>query len=81
MIIDDGTQINKSVRPAKDLRTLKGIYGGNGEFIRIKDVTNEWTNKYMFSDVGKNQMYDTLKRANYGNDEINIILALMDEIR
>lgn len=41
MIIDDG-HVFKCVRPAKDVKQLKDIYGGNGEFVRIKDVTEEY---------------------------------------
>lgn len=42
MIIDGGEQVFKCVRPAKDIKQLKYIYGGNGEFVRIKDVTNDY---------------------------------------
>lgn len=42
MIIDGGENVFKCVRPAKDVKQLKDIYGGNGEMVRIKDVTEEY---------------------------------------
>ncbi len=42
MIIEDGNHVFKCVRPAKDIKQLKYIYGGNGDFVRIKDVTAEY---------------------------------------
>ena len=39
MIIEDGERVFKCVRPAKDINQVKQIYGGNGDFVRIKDVT------------------------------------------
>ncbi len=41
MIIDDG-HVFKCVRPAESVKQLKYIYGGNGEMVRIKDVTEEY---------------------------------------
>lgn len=42
MIIDSKDSVFKCVRPAKDVKQLKYIYGGNGEMVRIKDVTEEY---------------------------------------
>lgn len=39
MIIEDREHVFKCVRPARNVNELKKIYGGNGDFVRIKDVT------------------------------------------
>ena len=39
MIINDGEKVFKVCRGAKSVAALKKEYGGNGEFVRVKDVT------------------------------------------
>lgn len=78
MIIDDGTEVFKAIRPAKDLKSLKTQYGGNGEIIRIKDVTEYWTNNgLVFSDSGIDFLVKVLQQAQYGKTEIEMITALI----
>ena len=40
VIVDDGKEVFKSVCSAKSKRALRKIYGGNGDFIKVTDITN-----------------------------------------
>ena len=70
MIIDDNKSVFKCVRPAETKTALKKMYSGNGEFIRIKDVTEEQR-------INLDKLYDTLKKANYKEEEIDIIVSTL----
>ena len=79
--IDDRCgNVYKVVRPAKSLPEFKAYLEGNGEIVKIENVTKEWTEKYMCSAYGKNVMKETLTNARYGCEEISVILALMNMI-
>ena len=70
MIIDDSENVFKCVRPAETKKALTKMYGGNGEFIRIKEVTEEYK-------INLDKLYDTLKKANYKEEEIDIIISTL----
>ena len=40
-IIDDGTNVFKTVTAAKSKKELLNVYGGNGTFEKIKDITKD----------------------------------------
>ncbi len=76
MIIEDREHVFKCVRPARNVNELKKIYGGNGDFVRIKDVTQEYP-----LDV------DYLRRVlrgetigHFGETETDIICALVQRM-
>lgn len=71
-IIDDGWDVFKSMLAAEDEETLLKIYGGNGEFVRIKDVTcNHLT------DESPELLAKSLKSGGWGKAEIALIVALL----
>lgn len=73
MIIDSGETVFKCVRPAKDIKQLKYIYGGNGEMVRIKDVTEEYG-------IDLDYLRDVLlgkQIGHFGKVEIDLIIAIM----
>ncbi len=81
MIIDDGEQVFKAIRPAQNIKSLKAQYGGNGEFVRIKDVTEEWiTGGHLCTESGIDFLIKTLQKAQYGIQEIEIISSLIRTI-
>ena len=77
MIIKDGENAYVITRPAKDLKHLKSMYSGNGEFVRIKDVTEEWKDRLLLSADGIDTMQRTLKLAGYEQMERDIIVSLL----
>lgn len=76
MIIENGvydTTVYKAIRPAKDVKQLKQIYGGNGEFVRIKDVT-----EFYPIDLDTLRRVLTGKEAGkFGEVETDIIVSLV----
>ena len=65
-IVDDGTNVYKSLCTAKNKKELLEIYGGNGEFIKITDRTNEYFN-------------ETSAEKRWGEGETRLIVALLEE--
>lgn len=73
MIIDGGENVFKCVRPAKDVKQLKYIYGGNGEMVRIKDVTEEYG-------IDVSYLHDVLvgkRNGHFGEIEADIICTVL----
>lgn len=60
----------KLTRPAENARQFKNIFQGNGEMIKLTDVTEE-------TPISLSHLEKTLKRAEYGRREIEIIIALI----
>ena len=75
MIIDDG-HVFKCVRPAKDIKQLKEIYGGNGEFVRIKDVTEQYP---IDVDIIR-KVLQGQRAGTFGEVETDIICALVQRL-
>ncbi len=76
MIIDSGENVFKCVRPAKDIKQLKYIYGGNGEMVRIKDVTEEYG-------IDIEYLRDVLtgkRNGHFGEVETDIICSIVQRI-
>lgn len=73
-IVDDGENIFKTLTAAKSKKELLEIYGGNGTFEKIEDVTNEY-----FNEKTLEHLAETLTRARWGEGEINLICALLEE--
>lgn len=71
-IVDDGQNVFKTVTAAKNKKELLNVYGGNGKFEKIKDVTNNHP-------IDENKLDNTLKAAGYGQAEINLLTALLFE--
>lgn len=76
MIVDDGQNVFKAVRPAKDVKELKYIYGGNGEFVRIKDVTKD----YPIDTEYLRRVLRGKENGHFGEAETDIICALVGRI-
>lgn len=76
MIIENGvydSTVYKCVRPAKDVKQLKEIYGGNGEFVRVKDVTE-------FYPIDLDALRKVLtgkQTGTFGEVETDIIISLV----
>lgn len=73
-IIDDGKGVFKALTAAKNKKELLSVYGGNGKFEKITDVTNE----YLIPESVDKLRFD-LQRAGWGEGENEIICALVEE--
>lgn len=79
MIIENGVydnQVYKVVRPAHNEKQLKVRYGGNGEFVRIKDVTE-------FYQIDLDALRRTLtgkQTGIFGEVETDIIVSLVQQM-
>lgn len=76
MIIEDREHVFKCVRPAKDVKQLKEIYGGNGEFVRIKDVTEQFP---IDVDIIR-KVLQGQRTGTFGEVETDIICALVQRL-
>lgn len=72
-IVDDGKDVFKTLTAAKSRKALLDEYGGNGEFIRIKDITAEY-----FTEGSVELLSDHLLRMGWGEGERRIICALLE---
>ena len=73
-IIDDGKNVFKTLTASKNKKELLSVYGGNGTFEKITDVTN----KYLISESVDKLRHD-LQSMEWGKGEIEIICALVEE--
>lgn len=73
-IIDDGTDVYKSLCTAKSKKELLNVYGGNGDFIKIKDITDEY-----FDETSADELRNDLIKAGWGTGETKLIVALLEE--
>lgn len=71
-IVDDGRVVFKSMLAAEDEETLLEIYGGNGEFVRIKDVTDDY-----LTEGSPHLLAENLRTIGWGEAEIALIVALL----
>lgn len=72
-IIDDGTDVFKTVTAAKNKKELLNIYGGNGTFEKIKDIT--LNTQHMSVDC----LRDSLTKTGWGSEEITLLTALLEQ--
>lgn len=73
-IVDDGENVFKTLTAAKSKKELLEIYGGNGTFEKIEDLTNEY-----FTETSVACLNKSSKSSGWGEGEINIICALLDQ--
>lgn len=73
-IVDDGTNVFKSLCTAKNKKELLDIYGGNGEFVKVTDRTNEY-----FDETSAEKLRNDLLRTGWGEGETRLIVALLEE--
>lgn len=73
-IVDDGKNVFKTTAPAKNKKELLEVYGGNGTFEKIKDVTKDYLNE------NSTEKLDTdLMRMGWGEAERKMICALIEQ--
>lgn len=73
-IIDDGNNVFKSKVAARNKKELLSVYGGNGDFVKIKDITNEY-----FTHQSVDILVEDLHRCGWGNEECIILKALLQQ--
>ena len=73
-VVDDGMEVFKTKVSAKNKKELIAEYSGNGEFLRIKDITNEY-----FTETSVEKLRNDLIRAGWGEGETKLITALLEE--
>ena len=73
-IVDDGKQVYKSYVAAKNKKEMLNVYGGNGTFEKILDVTSDY-----FTDDSVEHLDDCLARTLWGEGERKLICALLEE--
>lgn len=71
-IVDDGKDVFKTITAAKNKKELLSVYGGNGVFEKITDVTNDYP-------IDVDKLSNDLLRFGWGQAEINLICALVQE--
>lgn len=76
MIIEDREHVFKCVRPAENVKQLKTIYGGNGDFVRIKDVTEQYP---IDVDIIRNVLQGR-RAGTFGEIETDIICSLIQRL-
>ena len=72
-IVDDGTNVYKATGTAKNKKEFKEIYKGNGEIIKLEEKETALTNEAFMR-----RMEETLTNAQYGKNEIKLILAILE---
>ena len=72
-IVDDGKDVFKTLTAAKGRKALLDEYGGNGEFLKIKDVTAEY-----FTEQSVDLLDQHLQRMGWGEGERKILCALLE---
>lgn len=73
-IVNDGHEVFKTLAAAKNKKELFSVYGGNGTFEKIKDITSE-----CFTDESPAELASDLKKCGWGRGEIELIKALLQE--
>lgn len=73
-IVDDGQDVFKTFVAAQSKKELLSVYGGNGSFEKIKDVTKDY-----FTNTSVDFLRESLIKTGWGKGEIELITALLDE--
>lgn len=71
-IVDDGENVFKTFIAAKNKKDLLNVYGGNGTFEKIKDITNDY-----FTDESPDLLNTHLLQMGWGRGERELICALL----
>ena len=74
-IIDDGNDVYKETVPAKNKKEMLERWGGNGEFVKIEDTTDQ----FLTADGAVELLSDTLAKAGYGVPEQRLLVALLEQ--
>lgn len=69
-IIDDGQDVYKVTRCVESEEVFREIYGGNGEIVRIKDITDE-------TPIGLGRLEQVLIAGGFGRQETAIIVSIV----
>ncbi len=70
-IIDDGKNVYKVFLPAKTKKELMNVWGGNGEFEKIEDVTADFR-------IDVDFLRNVLQKNGYGEAEERLICYLVE---
>lgn len=68
--LDDGKNLYKVFRPSDSKKSFIEQYGGNGEIIKIEDVTEDFP-------ISLQKVYDALSIAHFGEVEKDIIISCL----
>lgn len=70
--IEDGRDVYRIIRPAESLNKFKSMYGGNGDFVKIEDITDT---RYLLDMQHLRQVLDRF--SDFGEDEKDLIIATL----
>lgn len=73
-IIDAHDHVFKTLAASKNKTELLKVHGGNGDFVKIQDVTKDYLNEKTLD-----KLDDDLMRMQWGEAERKIICALVEE--
>ena len=66
VIVDDGTDVFKTSICATSKRELRDVWGGNGEFLKITDVTEKYP-------ISVDEVKSALEKSGFGKNEILLV--------
>lgn len=73
-LVNDGNIIFETFTAAKNKTELMEVYGGNGEFEKVQDVTKEY-----FTESSPDKLRTDLRMNGWGKAETELISALLEE--
>ena len=73
-VVDDGKSVFKTLTAAKNKKELLSVYGGNGTFEEVKDVTGNY-----FTMESPDKLVADLQMCGWDKGEIELIRALLEE--
>ncbi len=74
VIVNDGKSVFESYAAAKSRKEMINIYGGNGEFEVIQDITKD-----IFTEDSPKALVDLMRQNGWGRAERELVYALMQE--
>lgn len=74
-IVDDGDTVFKTFVAAKNRKELLNVYGGNGNFEKVEDVTSKYLTEKSVVDI----LEADLRRAGWSKEDRTIICALLEQ--
>lgn len=73
-IVDDGKNVFKTTVATKNRKELLNVYGGNGTFEKITDVTENY-----LTEESTDRLDEDLIRTGWGEAERKLICALVEQ--
>jgi hypothetical protein len=73
-IVDDGQNVFKTLTASKSKKELLSVYGGNGSFEKITDVTKDY-----LTNESSDKLVSDLQKCGWGKGEVELIRALLEE--